>query len=77
MKLFDYTIWQNTLATGFSRMNVWIESIIESGELGSERTVDITYANAAGKRYKSSHLVRYENEAKQIKTVFLNHRAED
>jgi hypothetical protein len=71
-QLLDYTIWQDAVTTGFSKRTVWLESIIESGQLGSDMPVDITYSDAAGKRYRSSHSVKYD-AAKAVWTVFGGH----
>ena len=72
-QLLDYTIWQDAVTTGFSKTTVWLESVIESGQLGSEMAVNITYAAAADKRYQSSHVIHYDAAAKKVWTEFQGH----
>ena len=69
----DDTILQDGGTGGFSKMTVWLESVIESGNLGPEMAVSITYTDATGKRYRSRHTVQYDAAAKKISTVFRGH----
>ena len=71
--VLDITVWRDVGVSVFSKMSVWLESVIESGELGSEMPVDISYADAAGKRYRSRHVVQYDAVAKRVSTGFQGH----
>jgi hypothetical protein len=70
----DYTIWQDAATTGFSKMTVWLESVIEAGQLGSEMVVSVSYSDASGKQYFSNHVIQFDAAAKTVTTMFQDHR---
>jgi hypothetical protein len=70
----QYTILQDAITSGLSKMSVWLESVIETGQLGSEMAISVSYSDASGKRYRSDHLVQFDAAAKTITTVFKGHK---
>jgi len=70
----EYTVLQDALTSGFSKMSVWLESVIETGQLGSEIAISVSYSDASGKRYRSDHIIRFDAAAKTVTTVFKDHR---
>ena len=70
----EYTVLQDALASGFSKMSVWLESVIETGRLGSEIAISVSYSDASGKRYRSDHVIRFDAAARTVTTAFKDHR---
>ena len=70
----DFTIYQDAITSGMAKMTVWLESVIETGQLGSEMAVGISYADASGKRYRSNHVVRFDIASKAVTTEFKSHQ---
>lgn len=73
-RALDYCIFQNAATTGFSKMTVWLDSVIDAGELGSEMPVSISYSDASGRQYRSTHVIHFDADAKAVTTVFKDHR---
>jgi hypothetical protein len=70
----QYTVWQDAVISGFSKMSVWLESVIEAGQLGSEVAITVSYSDASGNRYHSDHIIQFDAAAKTVTTVFKDHK---
>jgi len=53
---------------------MWLESVIETGQLGSEMAIRVSYSDASGKRYRSDHVIQFDAVAMTITTVFKDHK---
>jgi hypothetical protein len=69
-----YSVLQDAVTSGFSKMSVWLESVIETGQLGSEMAISVSYSDASGNRYHSDHIVHFDAAARTVTTVFKHHR---
>jgi len=69
-----YTVLQDSLTSGFSKTSMWLESVIETGQLGSEMAIRVSYSDASGKRYRSDHVIQFDAVAMTITTVFKDHK---
>lgn len=69
----DYTISESLLTGDRSEMRVYLDSVIEAGQLGEEFEISISYADFAGRRYRSNHLVRHDKASRRVTTAFKSH----
>ncbi len=70
----QYTVLQDAVKSGFSKMSVWLESVISTGQLGSEMAVSVSYSDTSGNRYHSDHIIQFDAAAQTITAVFKDHR---
>lgn len=70
----EYTVLQDGLASGFPKVSVWLERVLETGQLGFEMAIRVSYSDASGKRYRSDHIIRFDAAAKTVTTVFKDHK---
>jgi len=54
-------------------MSVRLESVIETGQLGSEMAISVSYSDASGNRYHSDHTIYFDAAAKKVRTAFKHH----